>query len=207
MTSFNLETPEEIQERVAKEAALRGNFKKAVPVDATYEFITTSQQLMDTPARGDKNGIGAGCPQIAVRVAPTDDGVPAMQFETTKWVILPLRNKDIENHKVDPKVTRDFVYFAQALAPERVQYVAAKLPDGSWDNTPETKALQAARDEAATQLAREIAAGTFTFEDARFFGDTKAAPKDKGGYYVNSVSSELQPGKKVVTPEEAEATN
>jgi hypothetical protein len=186
------ESRAEIEARIRNQ--VRSNFKKESPENGTYKFVVTSTSKLDQPSKGDKDGNGAGCPTVAMRVAPIDaEGVPQAQYETTVWLTLPTINTAIEGHTVDSTTLSKFTATMSAVAPERVPYVPAKNPDGTWDNTPGTKAARQNAQVEASVLAYEILEGTFKLEDREFYANTKKA-EGKDGYYLNSLRSELKPG-------------
>lgn len=189
------ETRSEIEQRIRNQ--VRGNFKKESPENGTYRFTVLSTQLLEQPSKGDRDGNGAGCRTMAIRVAPVgEDGTPAAQYETTVWATIPLVNDAIENHTVDSKTVSTFTSQMAAMVPERVPYVPAKLPNGEWDNTPQTKAARTNAQIEASVLATEILDGTFKLDDHTFYANTKKA-EGKDGYYLNSLRSDLKPGEKV----------
>jgi hypothetical protein len=194
------ETRAEIEARIKNQA--RRAFKKEAPPEGKHQFVVTGTSLLDQPSKGDKDGNGAGCRTLAIRVAPlgveNDLGTVQSAYETTIWATIPLVNEEIEGHTVDGTTTSKFTAQMSAMVPARVPYVPAKLADGSWDNTPQTKAARTNAQIEASVLATEILDGTFKLDDQTFYGTTKNAPADKGGYYVNGLSSELKPGEKLV---------
>ncbi len=194
------ETREQIEARIKNQA--RRAFKKQAPPEGKHQFVVTGTSILEQPSKGDKDGNGAGCKTLAIRVAPlaVENDLNSVQsaYETTIWATLPIVNETIEGHTVDATTTSKFTAQMSAMVPDRVPYVPAKNPDGSWDNTPATKAARQNAQVEASVLATEIEDGTFKLDDATFYGTTKNAPEDKGGYYVNGLSSELKPGEKLV---------
>jgi hypothetical protein len=191
------ESRSEIEARI--KATARRAFKKLAPVDGTYAFAVTGVNKMEQPAKGDADGNGAGCISLAVRVAPMktpgDLGTVQNHLEATIWLNLPIVNPDVEGHTVDQTTTNKSTSLLSAFAPDRVPYVSKKNPDGTWDNSKETKArIQAAQVEAAV-YATEIAENPDLLKDVTFVATTKQAPADKGGYYLNGITPELTSGK------------
>lgn len=190
-----METREQIEQRVRNQ--VRKTFTKQAPADGIYQFVVTSTAKLENPSRGDREGKGAGCPTVAMRVAPLaiegDRSSVKMQYETTVWLTLPVLNPDIENHIVDDTTSNKFKNIMAAVAPDRVPYVAAKNPDGTWDNSKATKERQLQARIDAEILAAEINEGTFNLDDLVFYATAKKA-EGKDGYYVNGLRSELAPG-------------
>lgn len=197
MSVYVTETRAEIEARVRKQ--VRGNFKKEAPADGLHQFVVTGTTVLENPSRGDKDGNGAGCPTLAIRVAPlaVEDDIRTVQpsMETTIWPTLPLRNSAIEGHTVDSKTENKWTNQISALFPNLVPFVPAKTASGEWDNTPETKA---ARNEARVEailIANQIINGETSLVDMTFYAITKKR-EDGDGYFVNDMRSELKPGEK-----------
>lgn len=195
---MSVETRADIEKRIRN--AVRKNFTREVPPEGLYQFVITSARVMEQPSKGDKDGNGAGCKTIAVNVAPlaTADDLSSVQpqFETVIWATVPTVNPDIEGHTVDANTTSKWTALMAAFVPDRVPFVSAKLPNGEWDNTPETKAKRINAQIEATVLATEILEGSFKLGDLLAYGTAKPGTGE-GRYFVNSLTSELKPGQKL----------
>lgn len=201
---MNFETDtKEIKDRQRQK--VRENFRTVVPVNATMQFVVVGEGLLDQPSRGDNAGNGAGCPTYRVGVAPlaVENDIASAQHQYTQsfFITLPLVNKDIEGHEVDKKTLSKAIRNLQAIVPARVKYVDRGTPD-AWKNDKDTKRAIRAQEMEAKLVSAELARGDLKLEGCVFYADTVA--KNSGdGYFLNSMSAELQSGKTWSAPVEA----
>jgi hypothetical protein len=181
----------EIEAQVKR--AMQGDQLAAV----TARFKTTSARVLEKPNA--KTGNYTAVCDVVVLKDENDANSEDARFEETLWITLPLRNPDIEGHRVDLKTQRETARILHALFPDRVPYVSKKDANGAWRPDREVEAEETTQLVDAMVLATEIRANPKLLEDKFFYA--KTAPKTTGkGSWFNSVSPEKLPSMALSDP-------
>lgn len=191
MTDVSTIDRSEIEKAVR--AAMAGDQLAAV----TARFKITGARALEKPNA--KTGNYTVVADVVPLKDENDSNSADNRFEETLWITLPLRNPDIDGHRVDLKTQRETARTLHALFPDRVPYVAKKDANGAWRPDREVAAEEESQLVESMILAAEIRANPALLVDKYFYAKTQ--PKSTGkGSWINSISAEKLPSMTLTDP-------
>jgi hypothetical protein len=184
-------------DRSAIEAEVRRTMQGDQLAAVTARFKVTGARALEKPNA--KTGNFTIVADVIPLKDENDSNSGDHRFEETLWITLPLRNPDIDGHRVDLKTQRETARTLHALFPDRVPYVAKKDANGAWRPDREVAAEEESQLIESMVLATELRADATQLVGKYFYA--KTAPKTTGkGVWFNSVTNEKLPSMVMTDP-------